>query len=310
MTQDEKLFEKVIIIGGGPAGLSAAIYAARAELNPLVLTGMTPGGLVSFTTTIENYPGFPDGVGGPEIGELFQKQAEKFGARFSFDTVSEVDLSVAPFKVKTFGKEYFAESLIIATGASPVKLGIPGENEFVGKGVSYCATCDGWFFKGKNVFVIGGGDSALEEAMFLTRFAAKVTVIHRRDQFRAGALIQKRFEECTKTEKILDSVVDEILGEDSVKSIRVKNVKNGKTSEIPADGVFIFIGQSPNTEMFKNQLSVDDHGFIKIGIDMKTNIEGVFAAGEVADPVYKQVITSAGMGAAAAIQAAKYLSDK
>jgi len=302
--------EKVIVIGGGPAGMSAALYAARAELRPLVLTGMELGGQVALTNTIENYPGFPDGVGGSELGELFQKQAEKFGAKVEYDSAIEVNLSVHPFIVKTYNKDYSAEALILATGASSVHLNVPGESELIGKGVSYCATCDGWFFKEKNVVVVGGGDSALEEALFLTRYASKVSIVHRRNEFRAGALLQKRVMDNEKIDLILDTIVEKVLGSEKVEGVVLKNVKTNETREFPTDGVFVFIGHTPNTALFKGQLEMDEKGFLKRDEKMQTSVAGVFVAGEIADSEYKQVITSAGMGAAAAIQATRYLSNK
>lgn len=306
----ENNVESVIIIGAGPAGLSAALYAARAELSPLVFTGLQLGGQAALTHTIENYPGFPEGVSGPGLGELFQKQAERFGARVEYDSVTKVDLSQRPFRVKTFGKEYLAKSLIIASGADPVKLSVPGEKELTGKGVSYCATCDGWFFKDKAVAVVGGGDSALEEALFLTRYASKVTVIHRRDQFRAGALLQTRANENPKIEFLMDTVVKEVAGVEKVTHVVVENVKTRKRSELSVDGVFIFIGHTPNTSLYEGQLQMDEHGFIQTDLKMRTSVEGVFACGEVADANYKQVVTSAGMGAAAAIQASRFLEQQ
>lgn len=298
---------KVLILGAGPAGLSAALYAARAELNPLVLIGNELGGQASLTYTIENYPGFPEGVGGSELGELFKKQAERFGARFEYDLASEVDLSSRPFRVKTYSREYTADSLIIATGASPNHLNIPGEELMVGRGVSYCATCDGWFFKEKKVVVVGGGDSALEEALFLTRFAKTVTIIHRRDALRAGAILQRRANEHEKIHFIFDSVVTEVLGEEKVTGVNVKNVKTGDETVVETDGVFIFIGHTPNTQMFAGQLEMDGRGIIIADSLMHTSIPGVFAAGEVMDSTYRQVVTSAGMGAAAAIEATRFL---
>lgn len=298
---------KVLILGAGPAGLSAALYAARAELAPVVLTGTAIGGQASLTNTIENYPGFPTGVGGSELGDLFQKQAENFGARLEFDSASEVDLSQRPFRVKTYSKTYLADTLIITTGASPNHLGVPGEVELTGKGVSYCATCDGWFFKDKKVFVVGGGDSALEEALFLTRFASTVTVVHRRNELRAGAILQRRAFENPKIKFIWNSVVTEIKGEDSVKAVSMKNVQTGEVSEEEVDGVFIFIGHTPNTQLFRGRLSMDDLGYIRTDMAMTTNIPGVFVAGEVMDPIYRQVVTSAGMGAAAGIAATRFL---
>jgi thioredoxin reductase (NADPH) len=302
--------EKVIVLGAGPAGMSAALYAARAELSPLVLTGIQPGGQVALTNTIENYPGFPDGVGGQELGDLFQRQAERFGARIEFDSIVSVDLRKQPFRVKTYSKEYFTKSLIIATGANPVKLGVPGENEFIGKGTSYCATCDGWFFKEKNVFVIGGGDSALEEALFLTRYASHITIVHRRDEFRAGPILQSRLHESPKISLKMETVVKEIKGKDKVEEIVLTNVKTGENETLSADGVFVFIGHTPNNEFYTGQLKMDPKGYIEVDSKMHTSVEGVYAAGEAADSNFKQVITSAGMGAAAAIEAAKYLADR
>ncbi len=307
-TSDEKgKHVKVLVIGSGPAGYAAALYAARAELEPLVLTGMQLGGQAALTYTIENYPGFPEGVGGSELGELFQKQAERFGAITEFDLVNAVDFSERPFKVTTDNGEYLADSVIVSTGASPNHLNIPGEEEMTGKGVSYCATCDGWFFKDKKVVVVGGGDSALEEALFLTRFASEVTIIHRRDELRAGAILQKRAMEHNKINFIWDTVVTEVSGDEKVESVKLKNVKTDEESVLETDGVFIFIGHTPNTQIFDGQLELDDNGYIKVNNMMETNVEGVYAGGEVADPHFRQVITSAGMGAAAAIQATRYL---
>jgi len=288
--------ESIVIIGAGPAGLSAALYAARGELNPLVLTGMQPGGQAALTFTIENYPGFPDGVGGTELGDLFQKQAEKFGARVEFDSVTSVDLKTRPFLLKTYNREILAKSIIIATGASSIHLGVPGEEELTGRGVSYCATCDGWFYRGKEVIVVGGGDSALEEAIFLTRYASKVTIVHRRDELRAGAILQTRAQENPKVQFMFDTVIKEIKGEDKVISVLVENVKTRERTEVPTDGVFVFIGHAPNNEIYKGQLDVDERGYIKVDRNMQTSVEGVFACGEAADGVYKQVVTSAGMG--------------
>ena len=297
----------VVILGSGPAGLAAALYAARAEMQPLVLTGMELGGQAALTHTIENYPGFPEGVGGSQLGELFQKQAERFGARIEFDTASSVDLSQRPFKVTAYNREYLAESLIITTGASPNKLGIPGEAELTGKGVSWCATCDGWFFREKDVVVVGGGDSAMEEGIFLTRYARSVTVIHRRDTLRAGAILQSRAMNNPKIKFIWNSVVTAVLGKDAVTAVRIKNVLTSEESEYPTHGLFIFIGHTPNTQMFKGQLEMDEGGYIQTNMLMQTSVPGVYAAGEAADPHFRQVITSAGMGAAAAMQAVKFL---
>jgi len=300
---------KVLVIGSGPAGLSAALYAARAETQPVVLAGMELGGQAATTDVIENYPGFPDGVGGTALGEMFQKQAERFGARVEYDTATSVDLSKRPFSVRTYSKEYLADTLVIATGASPNHLNIAGEKELTGKGVSYCATCDGWFFKEKKVVVVGGGDSALEEALFLTRFASSVTIIHRRDELRAGAIFQRRAKENPKISFVWKSVVTKINGDGSVKSVQLKNVDTGAESTLETDGIFIFIGHKPNTQMFAGQLDMDPLGYIKTDLTLTTNVPGVFVAGEVMDSHYRQVVTSAGMGAAAAIQAVKFLEE-
>lgn len=307
----EKSLEKhnLLIIGSGPAGLSAAIYAARAELKPVLLTGLTLYGQVSITDTIENYPGFPEGVGGSELGQLFQTQAERFGAEIVMDQVTSVDLNKRPFRIETYGKNYEAKSLIISTGADHRKLGIPGELALTGRGVSYCGTCDGWFFKDKDIVIVGGGDSALEEGIFLTRFANSVTLIHRRDELRAGAILQKRAFENPKISFIWDTVVTEILGEEAVKAVRLMNVKTAKEEVHETEGVFIFIGHTPNSKLFEEYLILDKQGYLEINKNFETNIPGVFAAGEVADPNYRQVVTSTGMGAAAAIQATRYLES-
>lgn len=306
-SEDEINIENLIILGAGPAGLSAALYGARAELSPLVITGMALGGQASLTHTIENYPGFPDGVGGNELGELFQKQAARFGARFEFDSVTEVDFSQNPYVIKTYSQEYLAKSVIISTGANPNLLNVPGEKELTGKGVSYCGTCDGWFFKDKNIIVVGGGDSALEESIFLTRFAKAVTIVHRRDQLRAGKILQTRANSNPKISFIWDSVVKEIQGNQAVKHVMLENVKTGEKSLFDTDGVFVFIGHTPNTDLFKPFIDMDQNGFIHTTNYVKTNLPGIFAAGEVMDSHFKQVVTSAGMGAAAAIEATRYL---
>ncbi len=306
MSNNEK-HVKVLVLGAGPAGLAAALYAARAELEPVVLTGMQLGGQAALTHVIENYPGFPTGVGGAELGELFQKQAENFGAKVEFDMAHEVDLSQRPYKVTTDNGEYLADTLILTTGANPTHLNIPGEVELTGRGVSYCATCDGWFFKDKKVVIVGGGDSALEEGLFITRYASSVTVIHRRDEFRASPVLQKRAKEHPKMNFILDTVVTEVVGTDKVTTLKLKNAKTGAESTFDTDGLFIFIGHVPNTQMFKGQLEMSDLGYVIVNDKMETNVEGVYAAGEIADPHFRQVITSAGMGAAAAIQATRFL---
>lgn len=299
---------KVLIIGSGPAGLSAALYAARADLDPVVLSGLELGGQVSLTYTVENYPGFPDGVGGMELVELFQKQAQRFGARIEFDLAAEVDFSERPFKVLTQnGKRYLAEAVIITTGASPVHLNVPGENEFTGRGVSYCATCDGWFFKEKEVIVVGGGDSAVEESLFLTRYADNVTIVHRRDELRAGAILADRAKANPKIKFAWNTVIEEISGNGAVATVTLKDTQTGDRRKQEIDGVFIFIGHHPNTSLFKGQLDMDENGYLVVDKHMQTNIPGVYAAGEVADPHFRQVITSAGMGAAAAIQANHFI---
>jgi thioredoxin reductase (NADPH) len=308
MSEKNKI-ENVIILGTGPAGLSAALYTARAELQPLVLTGTDLGGQAALTDRIENFPGFPQGVGGGELADLFQKTAERFGARIEYETAVKVDISDSPFKVFTYDKEYLARTIIIATGASPNNLNIPGEKEFRGKGVSYCATCDGSFFKNKKVAVIGGGDSALEEALFLTRYSTSVTIIHRRNKLRAGVLLQKRARENPRIHFLMDSEVEEIIGKESVDSLLIKNIGTEVNSILKADGVFIFIGHTPNVQLFKGCLDFDDKGYLVVDERMRTKIPGIFAAGEVADGLYRQVITSAGMGAAAGIEATRFLGN-
>lgn len=304
----EKIIKvKMVILGSGPAGLSAALYAARANLEPVVLTGMQLGGQVSLTNTIENYPGFPEGVGGQDLVDLFQKQAERFGAHIEYDSATDVDLKERPFRIKTYNSEYLTDTLIIATGAQATQLDVPGEKELTGRGVSYCATCDGWFFKDKDVVIVGGGDSALEESLFLTRYAKSITIIHRRDSLRAGVILQQRAFDHPKIRFILDSVITEIMGEEAVKKVRLKNLKTNELSELPTDGVFIFIGHIPSTQIFVDALDLDGHGYIKTDKLLSTNVPGIFVAGEAGDPDYRQVVTSAGMGAAAAMQAIRFL---
>jgi thioredoxin reductase (NADPH) len=300
---------KVLILGAGPAGLSAALYSARAELKPVVLTGTQIGGQVAITNAIENYPGFPEGVGGSELGDLFQKQAERFGARIEIDSAQSVDFSSRPFKITTDSGIYTSDSVIIATGANPNHLNIPRENELVGRGVSYCGTCDGWFFKGKKVAVVGGGDSALEEGLFLTRFATSVTIIHRRGSLRAGALLQKRAVENPKVQFLWNTAVTGIVGNEKVEALQLKNNESGEKNTLEINGLFIFIGHTPNTQMFAEQVEMKN-GYIKVDERFHTSIPGVYAAGEVADPRFKQVITSAGMGAAAAIEATHFLEQE
>lgn len=303
--------EKVIVIGSGPAGLTAAMYAARARLEPLVISGSQLGGQISITYEVENYPGFPEGVAGPELVELMQKQAERFGARLIVDEVSQVTLTEgSPFTVKTFSKEYQADSVVIATGASPNRLGIPGEDSLIGRGVSFCATCDGFFFRDKDVVVVGGGDSAMEEGLFLTRFANKVRVIHRRRELRAGETLKRRAIENEKMSFIWDTVVEEIIGNGKVEAIRTRNVKSDATEELKTDGVFIFIGHFPNTDLFKGQLEMDPLGYLVADERAMTNVPGVFAAGEVQDSIYRQVATSVGQGAMAGMMVERWLVER
>jgi thioredoxin reductase (NADPH) len=303
--------ERVIIIGSGPAGLTAALYTARAMLDPLVILGSQVGGQIGITNEVENYPGFPDGLTGPELVELMQRHAERFGARYEFDEVVEVDLTKgSPFYVKTYGNEYMADAIIITAGASPKRLGIPGEEEFIGRGVSYCATCDGFFFRGKDVVVIGGGDSALEEGLFLTKFADKVEIIHRRDELRAGPTLQKRALANKKISFVWNTEVDEVVGNGTVQSIKTSNNLTGDEKEMKTDGVFVFIGHYPNSQLFAGQIEMDEHGYIITDELMRTSVPGVFAAGEIQDPIYRQIATSVGQGTAAAMQAERWLSER
>ncbi|MGD0807466.1 MAG: thioredoxin-disulfide reductase [Anaerolineales bacterium] len=301
--------QDVIILGTGPAGLAAAVYAARADRKPLVLAGPDLGGQVALTNTVENYPGFPEGVGGGDLFSMFQKQAERFGAVVDFSTANEVDLTVHPFRILADTGEYHAKTLIVATGASPRRLGVPGEDTLLGKGVSYCATCDGAFFRGRNVLVIGGGDSALEEGIFLTRYVSQATIVHRRNELRAGMLLRERAEHNEKIRFLWDTVVDEIRGGESVQSVAVHNVKTGKPDVLSAEGVFIFIGHEPNTAVFRGKLDMDPKGYIRVDDRMRTSVPGVFAAGEAADSIFRQIATSAGMGVAAAISAERWLEE-
>lgn len=303
--------ERVVILGSGPAGLTAALYTARANLEPLVISGNQLGGQVSITYEVENYPGFPQGTTGPELVDLMQKQAERFGARVSIDEVTEVDFrSGPPFRVRTYGEEYEAQSVILCTGASPKRLGVPGEETLIGKGVSFCATCDGFFFRGKDVVVVGGGDSALEEGLFLTRFADRVRVIHRRDSLRAGETLKRRAGSNAKMSFVWDTVVEEILGNGRVEGVVVRNLRTDATERLATDGVFIYIGHFPNTDLFRGQLEMDERGYLIADARMMTSVEGVFAAGEVQDPVYRQVTTSVGQGAAAGMMLERWLAER
>lgn len=304
--------ERVIIVGSGPAGLTAALYTARGQLNPLVIAGTMVGGQVALTHEVENYPGFfstEKTPTGPELVTIMQGQAAHFGARFEYDEVVEVDFRKGtPFYIKTFGKEYLADSVILTAGASPRHMNVPGENEYIGRGVSYCGTCDGFFFRGKDVVVVGGGDSAIEEGIFLTRFASSVQVLHRRDQLRAGAALQSRAFANEKMSFVWDTVVDEVVGNGVVTGVNVTNIKTGEKSTVKTDGVFVFIGHYPNTQFLQGQVAMDEHGYVITDEMMRTNVPGVYAAGEIQDPIYRQVATSVGQGSAAAIQLERWLS--
>ncbi|MGF1485442.1 MAG: thioredoxin-disulfide reductase [Opitutales bacterium] len=306
--------EQVIILGTGCAGLTAAIYAARANLNPLVIEGGQPGGQLTTTTEVENFPGFPEGVDGFMLMDQMRKQAAKFGTRFVNDRIEAVDLSGDVRVLKSGSKEYRTRSLIVSTGASPRMLGVPGEQAlFGGKGVTTCATCDGAFYRGQKVVVVGGGDTAVEEAIFLTRFASKVTVIHRRDELRASAIMAERLLKTPKIEMAWNTVVEEVLAGDDGKAraVQVKDTETGETREIPARGVFIAIGHVPNTQPFQGQLAMDDEGYFvpESPTQVRTQVPGVYVAGDCADHVYRQAITAAGMGCQAAIEAERWLGE-
>jgi thioredoxin reductase (NADPH) len=297
----------VIIIGSGPAGHTAALYAARANLKPLVLKGIEAGGQLMLTTDVENYPGFPEGVLGPELMELMEKQASRFEAEMLHQAATRVDLSTRPFGVWSGDEELRTQSVIVATGATPRMLGIPGEQHLLGHGVSTCATCDGFFFRGQELAVIGGGDSAMEEALFLTRFASKVTVVHRRDELRASKIMQDRARANEKIEFLWDTVADEVLGDGSVRALKLANVKTGEASELPVGGVFVAIGHIPNTSIFEGQLEMENGYIVVSEPTTRTSVEGVFAAGDAVDHVYRQAVTAAGMGCKAAIDAERFL---
>jgi len=299
----------VIIIGAGPAGYTAAIYTSRAKRETLVISGNLPGGQLMLTTDVENYPGFAEGIFGPELMIAMRKQAERIGTTIIDDEVVNVDFRHRPFKILTYSEEYEADAVIIATGASPRKIGVKGEQEFSAKGVSYCATCDGPFFKNQDLVVAGGGDSAMEEAIFLTKFAKSVHVVHRRDKLRASKIMQDRAFENNKIQFHWNSVIDEIKGNQKVNQITINNLKTNQKETLDAGGVFVAIGHDPNTKLFKGQIELDDQAYIILKNSTKTSVEGVFAAGDVHDHLYRQAVTAAGFGCMAAIDVDKYLSE-
>ncbi len=302
---------KVLIIGSGPAGYTAAIYAARAELEPVMLAGLQFGGQLMLTTDVENYPGFPEGVSGPDMMDMFQKQAERFGTRIHFEDATEIDLSERPFRVETEERKLTADALILATGASARWLGLPSEERLTNRGVSACATCDGALYRDKAMAVVGGGDTAMEEALFLTRFAPKVTVIHRRDELRASKIMADRATKHEKIEFAWNAVVEEVLGEEFVTGVRIKDVHTGELRDLPVEALFIAIGHKPNTDRLRGQLELDDTGYIKVEPgSSRTNVEGVFACGDAMDPTYRQAVTAAGTGCMAAIDSERWLAEQ
>ena len=302
--------QDMIILGGGPAGLTAAVYGARAAAAPLVLVGEVLGGQAATTTDIENYPGFPQGVGGAELGQQMQAQAMRFGAQVQFSSATKVNLQTYPFEVYTHAERYTAKTIVISTGSSPRKLGVPGEDRLRAHGVSYCATCDGYFYRDQPVVVVGGGNSAIDESLFLTRLVQEVQVLHRRDQLRAEPILQERAFANPKIRFLWNTVVEEILGEKQVSAVRARNLKTGEELTIQASAVFVNVGHVPNTELFRGQLQLDENGYIVVDRRQQTSVPGVFAAGDVQDPIYRQIVTAAGTGSAAAIEAVRFLDEQ
>jgi thioredoxin reductase (NADPH) len=308
-TQDGDQVHDLLIIGGGPAGLTAAIYAGRAALDTLLFTGAVPGGQIANTDRVENYPGFPEGISGAELAQRLHAQAEHFVSGTVADFVTEVDFSSSPLVVKTNSQTFRARAVIVSTGAFPRRLGIPGEKEFFGRGVSTCATCDGFFYRDKRAVVVGGGDSAIDEGLFLTKFASKVIVIHRRDQLRATKSLQERGFANPKMEFVWDTVVEEVMGDQTVTGVQVRNVKTDEVSIIETDGVFVYIGLVPGTKLFEGQLELNEQGYIVTDTHQRTSVPGVFAAGDVQNPDFRQVVIAAGAGAKAVIEADRYLGE-
>ncbi len=306
----EVIERRLVIIGGGPAGLTAALYAGRAQLQPLVLIGQSLGGQAASTAEMENYPGFPEGIGGMALTDQMARQATRFGAELGYEEATEVDLRTWPFCVRTVATEYVARAVIVCTGAKARHLGVPGETRFVGRGVSFCATCDGYFYRDKTIVVVGGGDSALDEGLYLTRFARQVTIVHRRDQLRASALLQQRALANPKIRFVWNSVVEEVLGDKAVTGVRLRNVQTGVEGTVDADGLFVYIGFVPNSALFKGQLAMTEEGYLVTDRRQRTSVEGVYAAGDVQDPHFRQAVIAAGAGAAAAIEAQRFLAEK